>query len=71
MYVCLCHGVTDREIQHHLERGADSVAAVAQCTNAGSRCGTCRSTIASMVARANERRRPDVVSLPCLELVTT
>lgn len=71
MYVCLCHGVTDREIQQHLDDGADSVAAITRCTNAGSRCGSCRAAIAHMVARANEARRTDVVSLPMLDLIAS
>jgi bacterioferritin-associated ferredoxin len=50
MYVCLCVGVTERDIKELVREGACSVEDVAACTGAGTRCGTCRSSIAAMVA---------------------
>ena len=52
MYVCLCAAVTDRDIQAAIDQGARSVADVTQSSGAGSRCGSCRPTIASMLDRA-------------------
>jgi bacterioferritin-associated ferredoxin len=49
MYVCLCIGVTDREIRETIAEGASSVEEVMYVTGAATRCGSCLSTIASMV----------------------
>jgi bacterioferritin-associated ferredoxin len=52
MYVCLCLGVTDREVQQAIREGACTVAEVARCSGAGSRCGGCHSSIAAMLAES-------------------
>ena len=52
MYVCLCVAVTDRDIQAVIDQGARSVADVMQSLGAGTGCGSCRPTIASMLDRA-------------------
>lgn len=69
MYVCLCQGVTERQVQKCIDEGAHSVSEVTRRCGAGGHCGSCRPTIAAMVAaseaQAGERDR-DVVSLPML-----
>ncbi len=49
MYVCLCMGVTDKEIRETIAEGASSLEEVMDCTGAGTRCGSCRQQIADMV----------------------
>lgn len=49
MYVCLCTGVTDKQIRKTLSEGACTVEEVMLCTGAGTRCGSCRSSIAELV----------------------
>jgi bacterioferritin-associated ferredoxin len=66
MYVCLCTGVTERDIHEALEAGAASVEEVAYCTGAGTRCGTCRATLAAMVEQSDESPRRG-----CLRVLTT
>jgi len=56
MYVCLCLGVTDKDIQQVLTEGATSVEEVMYCTGAATRCGNCRSTVAAMVEDAQPRQ---------------
>jgi bacterioferritin-associated ferredoxin len=67
MYVCLCVGVTDRVIKE-LARDGACPNEVSACTGAGTRCGTCISTIRDLVhetqASAEPRRRLDVVQVP-------
>ncbi|RJG47434.1 (2Fe-2S)-binding protein [Motilimonas pumila] len=42
MYVCLCHGVSDKKIkQLALEEGICDVRGIKQCTALGSQCGKC------------------------------
>ncbi|WP_044247649.1 (2Fe-2S)-binding protein [Chondromyces apiculatus] len=52
MYVCLCKGVTDSEINDAICKGACSVTEVMRCTSAGTRCGSCRPTIQSLLEKA-------------------
>jgi bacterioferritin-associated ferredoxin len=49
MYVCLCNGITDRDIRETIAEGASSVEEVMYLTGAATRCGSCRATIAAMV----------------------
>src|SRR5689334_3799253 len=66
MYICLCLGVTDRQIDqaidavrrdHPLDR-ACTVAEVMSCSGAGTRCGACRPEIAQRVAAAQQSVAP-------------
>jgi bacterioferritin-associated ferredoxin len=66
MYVCLCTGVTERDIHEALEAGAASVEEVSYCTGAGTRCGTCRATLVAMVDQAGDKPRRT-----CLRVLTT
>lgn len=52
MYVCLCVGVSDRQIQETIREGACTVEEVMYCTGAGTQCGSCVPTIEEMVAEA-------------------
>lgn len=49
MYVCLCMGVSDREIKKLVREGACTVDEVMRCSGAGTRCGTCVAEIAGLV----------------------
>lgn len=52
MYVCICHAVTDHEVEAAVDAGADSVDAVTTQTRAGSSCAMCHDTIEDVI---NER----------------
>lgn len=41
MYVCICHGVTERDIQKAATDGCHEVQALTMRTGAGSGCGSC------------------------------
>lgn len=56
MYVCLCQGVTDRDIDQAIDEGASTVEEIAYCTRAGTRCGSCIPTIRAMLDEAQEAR---------------
>lgn len=57
MYVCLCAGVTDRDIRESIAQGAASLEEVAYCTGAGTCCGSCISSIAALVEDGEEQPR--------------
>ncbi|EME3972024.1 (2Fe-2S)-binding protein [Vibrio fluvialis] len=42
MYVCLCHGVSDKKIKKlALEQGIIDIRGIKRCTALGSQCGKC------------------------------
>ncbi|MBJ7538476.1 (2Fe-2S)-binding protein [Marinomonas transparens] len=41
MYVCLCNGVTDREVKESIQQGATTLRELYQELNVGSQCGKC------------------------------
>ena len=42
MYVCLCHGISDKEIKKlMLEEGITDIKDIKKCTALGSQCGKC------------------------------
>jgi bacterioferritin-associated ferredoxin len=41
MYICLCHGVTDREIRFCIQDGAGSMRELRRKLKVGTQCGKC------------------------------
>lgn len=52
MYVCVCRGITDRDIRKAVAEGASSVADVAQMLGAGTGCGTCHDFTQELIREA-------------------
>ncbi len=51
MIVCLCRGVTERQISEAARAGAASVDDISRsCEGAGADCGSCRRTIQEVLA---------------------
>lgn len=49
MYVCICNGVTDRDIRHAVEAGCRSVPELTMRTGAGASCGSCLDLAAQLM----------------------
>jgi len=41
MYVCICHSITEKDIQKAVNNGASSVMKLAELTMLGTQCGNC------------------------------
>ncbi|WP_422880191.1 (2Fe-2S)-binding protein [Methylomarinovum caldicuralii] len=41
MYVCLCHGVTDRDIRQSVHQGATTMSKLCKRVGCGTQCGKC------------------------------
>ena len=50
MYVCLCNGVTDRQVREAVTNGCGSVGELTMRTGCGANCGSCLEMAASMIA---------------------
>ena len=70
MIVCVCHGVSDREIKTAIKNGASSVADLSASLGVGTCCGCCRETCEDMVAEAACSGRTSIagVSFPTFAL---
>jgi bacterioferritin-associated ferredoxin len=56
MYVCLCQGVTDRQIRQSIEEGADTLRALRQQLGVMSQCGKCGCMTKELLLRALDER---------------
>ena len=52
MYVCVCRGITDRDIRNAVADGARSVADVARLLGAGTGCGGCHDFTRDLIQEA-------------------
>jgi bacterioferritin-associated ferredoxin len=71
MYVCLCNGVTESEVQEAIEAGASTLEEVGYCTGAGTRCGSCRPVVTAMLDRAHAEEEHPCRARARLKVLTT
>ena len=65
MYVCICNGVTDRQIRQAAEAGCRTMAELTMRTGAGATCGSCIEMATALLDEVHaERARP--LPLPVL-----
>jgi bacterioferritin-associated ferredoxin len=50
VYVCICNGVTDRQIREAVSNGCSSVSELTMRTGCGATCGTCLDLAGSMMS---------------------
>ncbi|KAF0119003.1 MAG: bacterioferritin-associated ferredoxin [Rhodospirillaceae bacterium] len=56
MYVCICHGISDRQIKQALCQGACRTADVYKRLGVRPQCGRCVSCVREMLARHIEQQ---------------
>jgi len=56
MIVCLCRGVSDRQVNEAIDNGATCVGRLEQC-GIGGDCGGCERTLEKMLDKAEETGR--------------
>ena len=61
MIVCLCRGVSEREIRQVVGAGANTPEAVAAACGAGGDCGACRTMVADLVVECEAAASADGV----------
>ena len=57
MYVCLCHAVTQAELDDVIAAGARDVDAVGEACGAGTNCGSCRPVLQELIVTCPLRMR--------------
>jgi bacterioferritin-associated ferredoxin len=63
MYVCICHGVTEKQIRRAAEEGCRDLHELTMRSGAGSSCGSCLPQAAEILAEYGNVR---VLPLPVL-----
>ena len=56
MYICLCQGVTDRDIRASIEAGALSLSEVQANLPVALNCGTCRDSAEALINEALQNK---------------
>ena len=64
MYVCICNGITEREIREVAEAGCGSLAELTMRTGAGGNCGSCLPTCEAILDAVRARRALPLPVLP-------
>jgi bacterioferritin-associated ferredoxin len=55
VYVCICHAVTEKDIQKAIANGASSVAMLSESTSLGTRCGHCTDYAYAMISKCGRQ----------------
>ena len=55
MIVCVCNGVSDRDVKAAIKNGMSSVEELSANLGVANGCGCCRETCADMIAEAQAR----------------
>lgn len=55
MYVCICHGLTDRKIREAISRGSATPADVYRYFGVTPQCGKCLPSIREMLVETNAK----------------
>ena len=61
MIVCLCRGVSEREIRRVVGAGANTAEAIGAASGAGGDCGACRPMLAELVVECGAAASADEV----------
>ena len=61
MYACICHAVSETDVELAVLGGADTIEAIGEATGAGTGCGSCHNELQDVLDR---------VRCPLLELRT-
>nr|WP_255699558.1 (2Fe-2S)-binding protein [Luteimonas sp. Y-2-2-4F] len=63
VYVCICNGVTDRDIAAAAAAGCAGVHELTMRTGCGATCGSCMDMAADLLAQAHGRRESGIIAL--------
>ncbi len=64
MYVCICNGVTERDIRDAAAAGCRSLTELTMRTGYGATCGSCIPTAAALVGEVMQHPPVMVLELP-------
>mgnify|MGYP001317277382 CR=1 FL=1 len=62
MFVCVCNGITERQVREAIDQGACSLQDLTACLGVASGCGTCAEFTVRLLDQTRESTEQ---SLPC------
>ncbi len=54
MYVCVCYGVTEKQVKEAVEQGAETLKALQTKLNVGTECGKCIKATLEMMEQTKD-----------------
>jgi bacterioferritin-associated ferredoxin len=66
MYICLCSGVTEREIRACAQEGACTLRDLECCLGVGANCGRCRAAANAILSESRSASAPDFAAAGAL-----
>lgn len=63
MYVCICHGVTDKDIKKAAKAGAQNLQDIKQATGCATGCGSCVDVALEVLLEAQQHHTPDFLKI--------
>lgn len=63
MYVCICHGVTEKDIQKAASEGASSLQDIKVMTGCATGCGTCAESAIDVLQAHHKKKTPDFLKV--------
>jgi len=63
MYVCICHGVTEKDLQKAAKQGANSLQDVQQMTGCATGCGSCADVAIEVLQAHHAKKTPDFLKI--------
>lgn len=64
MFVCVCNGITERQVREAIDQGADSLPALTACLGVASGCGTCAEYTVRLLDQSRNLREPVLSCAP-------
>ena len=62
MYICLCHAVTEKQIEDAISKGARCLNDLSSELNVADSCGRCRSCARACLKKAKEPNQSDLTN---------
>ena len=69
MYVCICNGITERQVREVAAAGCRSVAELTMRTGAGAGCGSCLELAAQILDEHAVEKTQSANALPALPML--
>lgn len=68
MYVCVCNGVTDKDIQREVDAGCESLSDITMNTGLGANCGSCVTLAETLIDNMRIKATTLELEVPVLDV---
>lgn len=61
MYVCLCHGVTEKQLRESIKKGNETFCDIMQDTPIAGKCKKCVPSIVAMIKEEKDKKQTELI----------